>query len=70
MFKEMKVCECDICGQLKAPDILCKEDGSWIEILPTGWNNFHGTNVFLCDVCNKAFTELQNKYRKKETKNV
>lgn len=73
LFKRIEVCECDICGKLAKPDILYGEDMTcgYMEksFLPSGWTNLGNTGMMICNVCNKAFTELQDKYNK-EKENV
>ena len=69
MIKEIEVCECDVCGRLMKPDIFHIDGNSCNDrkFLPTGWIKFGGdTGMLLCNVCNKAFKELREKYQKEE----
>lgn len=62
----MKVCECDICGRLKKPRIYIDYNLSENPRSPIGWSHFGNTEMLLCDICSKAFKELQEKYQKEE----
>ena len=66
MIKEMKVCECDVCGRIKKPTIYIDYNSSEQFGLPAGWSNLGNTGISLCDICNKAFRELWKKYQKEE----